>query len=57
MKFRATGYKPVLGDYDSDGKTDITVYECATGYWYILPSSTLELSLTPFGNANCVPVQ
>jgi len=56
-KFGNSGCTPVAGDYDGDGKADLTVFENATGYWYILMSSTLELSLTPFGNANCVPVQ
>ena len=30
----------MLGDYDGDGKTDLSLYQPSTGYWYILQSST-----------------
>ena len=32
-------YKPVPGDYDGDGKTDIAVYHSASGLWYVKKSS------------------
>ncbi len=38
-----SAYKPIPGDYDGDGKTDIAIYETATGVWWILPSSTATL--------------
>ena len=38
-----SAYKPIPGDFDGDGKTDIAIYETATGVWWILPSSTATL--------------
>jgi hypothetical protein len=32
------GDQPVLGDYDGDGATDITVWRGPTGRWFLLPS-------------------
>ena len=34
-----SAFKPVPGDYDGDGKTDIAIYNTATGAWWIIPSS------------------
>src|SRR6185369_11820982 len=34
------GVIPMPGDFDGDGKSDITVYGPSTGLWYILQSST-----------------
>ena len=34
-----SNFKPVPGDYDGDGKTDLAIYEASTGMWWIIPSS------------------
>jgi uncharacterized protein YjlB len=36
----AAAPKRPVGDFDGDGKTDVAVYRPATGFWYILKSST-----------------
>jgi hypothetical protein len=33
------GFTPVPGDYDGDGKIDISIYHESTGGWWIIPSS------------------
>jgi hypothetical protein len=35
-----SGYAPMPGDFDGDGKTDVAVYQSTTGNWYVLLSST-----------------
>ncbi|NLB54555.1 MAG: VCBS repeat-containing protein [Lentisphaerae bacterium] len=47
---------PVPGDYDGDGKTDIAVYDLATGIWYVQTSQGEEFALA-FGWAEALPVQ
>ena len=43
----STGDQPVVGDYDGDGKTDLTVRRGTTGVWHVSRSSkNFTMSLT-----------
>lgn len=46
----------VLNDYDGDGKTDLVVYHEASGYWFIILSSSGTLSYQKFGEPGYTPV-
>lgn len=51
------GDRPVSGDFDGDGATDIAVYRPDNGYWYILRSSDNALGAYQFGLATDIPSQ
>ena len=36
----AGGDVPIVGDFDGDGRTDVTVYRPSSAHWFILKSST-----------------
>lgn len=40
------------GDYDGDGKGDVSVWRKTTGYWYRINSSNQNVVITSFGQAN-----
>jgi hypothetical protein len=46
--------KPVTGDYDGDGRADLTVYR--DGIWYTLLSSTGSYKIDHWGLAEDKPV-
>jgi uncharacterized delta-60 repeat protein len=47
----AAGNKPVVGDYDGDGKADAAVFDPATGIWYVLRSLDNQLYAIQFGSS------
>jgi len=51
----SAGYH-MINDYDGDGKSDLTVYHEATGYWFIILSSNYVLSYEKFGESGYMPV-
>ncbi len=50
-------YVRVNGDYDGDGNLDFALYDLATGYWFIIPTSNVAAPITiQWGLPGDVPV-
>jgi hypothetical protein len=46
----------LTGDFDGDGKDDISVFRQSTGVWYVSPSLTGGYYGVPFGMDGDIPV-
>lgn len=57
VTFGLASDRPVPGDYDSDGKTDLAVWRETDGFWYIINSSTNTFRAVQFGAPGDLPVQ
>ncbi len=49
------GDKPLVGDFDGDGKLDAAVFRPSTAAWYILQSSNNQVIATNFGTSTDIP--
>jgi hypothetical protein len=50
------GDKPLLGDFDGDGRLDPAVFRPSTSAWIILQSSLNQITQTTFGLSTDIPV-
>ena len=54
--FGSIGDTPLCGDYDGDGKDDITVFRPYSGDWFIRPSKDKGVRYHQFGLAGDIPL-
>jgi hypothetical protein len=55
--FGLSGDIPAPGDFDGDGKTDISVFRPSTGIWYRRNSLDGSFFAYPFGTAGDRPTE
>lgn len=48
--------RPVVGDFDGDGRADVGRFEYQTGWWRLWKSSTNTVDSVLFGDVNATPV-
>jgi hypothetical protein len=56
QQWGAPGDIPVSGDYDGDGKADMTVFRPSTALWYILDSVTGSSRSLQWGAGEDLPI-
>jgi YD repeat-containing protein len=56
VTFGQSGDKPVVGDYDGDGISDLAVFRPSSATWLIQNSSNGTTTTTQFGSSGDIPV-
>ncbi|MDQ3747876.1 MAG: FG-GAP-like repeat-containing protein, partial [Acidobacteriota bacterium] len=56
IAFGVAGDKPLLGDFDGDGRLDPAVFRPSSASWHILRSSSNQVTQTTFGLSSDIPV-
>jgi hypothetical protein len=51
-----TNDKPTVGDYDGDGKADISIWRPETATFQFQSSNTNQIVAFPFGQSNEIPI-